>query len=87
MYINNENNSWLVEYCPICGSANHIFIPPEVWEVDGWECWSCFNRWWMDDLAKTTLMMAWDVDEDEAEEMLKNGTAKLLHGKFERDLE
>ena len=76
MYLYDTQDEWLTEYCPLCGSVNHIFIPPAE-PYEAWECWSCFNRWWMDDLAKSMFLIEHNIDEDEAEDWLCNAASSI----------
>jgi len=69
MHYYYPENEWLIEHCLVCGSVNHIFLTPE---AHAWECWACFNRWWIDDLSKDVIIITYNVDEDEADDMLGN---------------
>ena len=78
------NSDWLTEHCLICGSPNHIFWDNP--EAHAWECWACFNKYWIDDLSKDTIIIENNVDDDEADDMLTNCHPSIifLHGHSER---
>ena len=61
-------NDWLTEFCPVCGSSNHIHLTHP--EAHAWECWACFHLWWIDDLAKDMLIITMGIDDEEADDML-----------------
>ena len=86
MYLYQTDNNWLQEYCPLCGSLNHIFIPAEINNADAWECWGCFNRWWLDDLAHTMCSLDNNIDENEADDWLSNANPSIIfvYGQSER---
>jgi len=65
-----QNTNWLIEHCIICGSINHIFLSD--YSIDAWECYNCFSKWWLNDCGKDNIMIQYDVDAEEADNMLIN---------------
>lgn len=79
-------NDWLTEYCTVCGACNHIYLPPDQ-HIQAWECWCCFNIWWIDDLEKIYFMNEQGIiDSDEADDMLIkcNELIHIGHGHSEK---
>ena len=76
--------SWLTEHCLICGSVNHIFC--DVADAHAWECYFCFNKFWLDDLACDQYCITNGIDVDEADKHLQasNTMIKYLLGNYER---
>lgn len=83
-YFYPQNEEWLTEHCLVCGSVNHIFLNQE---AHAWECWACFQKWWIDDLAKDTIIITCSVDDDEAEDMMINCHPSIIfvYGHCERN--
>lgn len=71
------NNRWLTERCLACGSVNHILLANT--EAHAWECWNCLEVWWIDELAKDMLIISYDIDDDEANNMLVNYHPYILY--------
>lgn len=79
-----EQFSWWREHCLLCGSTNHIFV--DNLSVDGWECWNCKSRWWIDELSAAAYSSVHGKTEQEAEDDLKNaeGPITILSGQAQR---
>jgi hypothetical protein len=70
------------EFCLLCGERNLIII--DNIHVDGWRCWSCMTKYWMDDISMSSYMIVHGRDEAEAELDLRteNPPIVILEGKF-----
>jgi hypothetical protein len=67
--MNNNEQNWLVEPCFWCGTTNHIFLCNN--GAHAWECWNCYEVWWLDDLSKHDFMLEQAIDDDkDADTML-----------------
>lgn len=62
-----SENQWLTERCLLCDSINHVFISHP--SPDGWICWNCNSKWWLDNFSPTLYTMVHgreaDLDDDE----------------------
>lgn len=78
-----NSTKWLIEYCPICSSINHIFLPND--NIHAWECWFCLNKWWLNEEYKDEIVTTYCVDSDEADNMLINCDKRInfTFGSFE----
>jgi len=84
MYLYKTDDEWLTDACLTCGSVNHIFLARV--DAAAWECWSCFNRWWLDDLAQDMFLIDHAIDIGEANNMLVAAHPSIIfvHGHAER---
>lgn len=71
-----ESFTWWKEHCLLCGSANHIFV--DNLSVDGWECWSCKSRWWIDDMSAAAYMVVNNRSFEQAEEDLREANMPII---------
>ena len=76
MYLYDTSNEWLTEHCLLCGSVNHIFLDNP--NATAWECWGCYSRWWLDDLAQSMFIIENNVDVDEADDMVTNAHPLII---------
>lgn len=61
----------IIEQCQICEAINHIYVYHP--EALAWECWSCFNKWWLDEISKYEYMSMNDLSGVEADFKLISG--------------
>lgn len=58
------------EQCQICGSINHIYV--ESFAM-AWQCWCCFNNWWINDDQRSIYALTNKITHEE-------GDMKLIEG-------
>ena len=70
-------------YCLVCGEPNII----EDNTMDTWQCYSCSQSWWMNELSKDKYMLRTGRSEEEADEDIFNNNPTLIicHGEPDED--